>query len=291
MKLIKDLTVNGKIQPPKWLPDNILFAGITGSYAYGVSDDTSDKDIYGIVIPPVNTIFPHLAGEIQGFSTPKNRFDQWQQHHIKHNDEEYDLTFFNIVKFFQLAMHNNPNILDLLFLPQHCIIHSTMTWKKITDNKNKFLHKGLYQKFIGYSFSQKNKIKTQSNKSNEKRKKSYELYGYDTKFAFHCMRLLMEAEQLLNTGNLDLTKDKEILKSIRRGEWSIDQIDNFFEKKESHLQTLYENSKLPHSPNEDIIRDLLMECIEDHYGKVSMKVNMDSNLLDDIEDVLRKYKG
>jgi hypothetical protein len=66
---LKTLTDKGLIQPPKWLPDNVHYETMMGSVAYGVSGDTSDVDIYGFAIPPKEMVFPHLAGEIEGFST------------------------------------------------------------------------------------------------------------------------------------------------------------------------------------------------------------------------------
>ena len=66
---------------------------------------------------------------IYGFGKKPNNFDQFQQHHIftggGNKMIEYDLTIYNIVKFFQLAMENNPNMVDALFVPYRCITHST----------------------------------------------------------------------------------------------------------------------------------------------------------------------
>ncbi len=94
------------IHPPPWLPDNIMLEGLTGSFAYGCEDPKkADRDIVGIVIPPKTVIFPHLAGYIQGFGTQPPKFDQFQAHGIEAKDERktYDITIYNIVKFFQLA--------------------------------------------------------------------------------------------------------------------------------------------------------------------------------------------
>lgn len=55
------------------------------------------------------------------------------------------------------------------------------------------------------------------------------------------------------------------------------------------LTTLYEKSSLPYGPDEDKIRDLLMECIEDHYGTISKKVEVDNRIIDDLKTILDKY--
>lgn len=295
VKLIKELQKENLINPPKWLPNNVLFGAITGSYAYGVTDNTSDVDIYGIVMPPLSDMFPHIDGEIVGFGNNQKRFQQYQQHHINHKNKEYDITFFNIVKFFQLAIENNPNIVDLLFIPQHCVLHATQPSNKIINKKELFLHKGLYSKFVGYASSQNAKMKSFSNKTNPKRKESIEKYGYDVKFAYHNIRLLTEAEQLLAENKIDFSKNSDMLKSIRRGEWSLHQIDTWTQSQLTHLQQLKVKSDLPDKPQYDTVKEILIEIIEDHYGKVSQKIGAHApeteTIINDLESIIQKLRG
>src|SRR5262245_33141698 len=65
-----------------------MYETIMGSVAYGVSDDTSDFDTLGFCIPPKDTLFSHLAGEIEGFGRQKKRFMSYQQHDVKSGDQE-----------------------------------------------------------------------------------------------------------------------------------------------------------------------------------------------------------
>jgi len=82
MSLRSVVAAGAKISPPSWLPDNLCYETMMGSVAYGVSADTSDMDVYGICLPPKDTVFPHLAGEIFGFGTQIKRFETWQEHHV-----------------------------------------------------------------------------------------------------------------------------------------------------------------------------------------------------------------
>jgi len=291
--IISKLVEQKKIHPPKWLPDNMLFAAIVGSESYGVSSGGSDIDIYGIVMPPLEMIFPHLSGEIPDFGIQKQRFNVWQEHHVKtDNEKEYDFQIYSIVKFFHLAMENNPNIIDFLFVPNRCILHNTHIGQTIRSHRKDFLHKGAYHKYKGYSFSQMHKMRNHANSSNPKRKESIAKYSFDVKFAFHLIRLLDECEQILLTGDLDIEQNREKLKAIRRGEWSIDDIENYFKTKEASLEELYSKSTIPSKPNEDKIKALLMGCIEEHYGSISKTVNIQtSNIVNDLEQIIQKYKG
>jgi len=266
-----------------------------GSQAYGVSSESSDIDIYGICIPPKEEVFPHLRGEIQGFGRQKQRFEQYQQHHIIDSEagKEYDLTIYNITKYFSLAMDNNPNIVDSLFVPRNCVCFSTQIGELIRQNRTKFLHKGSFQKFLGYAYSQLHKIK--NNKSAESsRKELIAKHGYDTKFAYHIYRLADEADQILSHGDIDLQRANEVMKAIRRGQWPLDKLLEWFDSKEKALTELYSTSKLQHSPNEDEIKGLLVQCLESHYGDLSdcIKLDLDkTKLIDEIQeklDLLRK---
>jgi predicted nucleotidyltransferase len=158
---ISQLVEKELIHPPKWLPGNVLFEGLTGSVAYACSTDTSDMDVVGFCMPPKETIFPHLRGEIFGFGTPGERFEQFQQHGIDVPEwnKRFDITSFSIVKFMQLAMENNPNVIELLFLPRRCILTSTQISEHIRSHRHQFLHLGGFHKNRGYAMSTINNMK------------------------------------------------------------------------------------------------------------------------------------
>jgi predicted nucleotidyltransferase len=282
------------INPPKWMAQNIHYEVITGSVSYAVSSDNSDMDIVGFCIPPKEDIFPHLKGEIPGFGNQHKRFDVWQEHHIMDEEarQEYDFSIYSIVKFFQLAMENNPNIVDILFTPQRCVLFCSAIAQIVRDNRKMFLHKGSYHKFRGYAYSQLHKIGTKSNSSNPKRQASIETYGYDVKFAYHVIRLALEGEQILMEHDLDIERNAEILKAIRRGEWSEEKLRSWFDSKEKHLEELYTKSNLRHSPDQEAIKELLMNCLEQHYGSLDQAVKREvpvERVISELKAVLEKY--
>lgn len=265
---IKQLHKAGLISPPKWLPDNVHLEVMMGSVAYGVSSDTSDMDIYGFCIPPRHIVFPHEAGVIHGFDKNVESFEQYQQHHVKTFEQEYDFSIYNIVKFFALCRDNNPNMVDALFVPRRCVLHSTAVGELVREKRRLFLHKGCWHKFKGYAYSQLHKARIKNPEPGSKRAKLVDEFGYDTKFAYHIVRLMDEVEQILTLGDLDLTRSRELLKSIRRGERTLEWIEKYFEEREASLEEVYQKSELPYGPNEDAIKDLLLECLEMHYGKI-----------------------
>jgi predicted nucleotidyltransferase len=272
MTTLQRLTDRGLIKPPRWLPGSVQYETIMGSVAYGVSSDTSDVDVYGWAIPPKDDIFPHLRGEVPGFGTAKPRFQQYQEHHVHDGDalggcgRDYDLTIYGIVKFFNLAMHNNPNIIDSLFTPVNCVLHSTRVGDIVRENRKLFLHKGAWSKFKNYAYAQLHKLSTKVPQG--KRAELVVEHGHDTKFAYHVVRLILEVEQILVEEDIDLQRNNEQLKAIRRGEWTETYLREWFSQKQTELERVYSESKLRQAPDEERIRSLLLSCLEDHYGNL-----------------------
>lgn len=277
-----------------------MFEGVQGSNAYGVAIDTSDFDVIGWCIPPKDLIFPHLAGYIDGFGRQKQKFICYQKHHV--NDpqasggkgRQYDLNIYNVVHYFHLCMENNPNMLASLFLPAECVLHTTIVGTMVREKRHLFLHKGCWHRFKGYAYSQLSKMTTKSPEPGSKRAATVEQYGFDVKFGYHLVRLLYEVEQILTTGDLDLRRNSEELKSIRRGEWTAQQVQEFFAAKEKSLEAIYESSILPWGPREDEIKQLLLNCLEEHYGTLDGCIITDKTpilALREIADILDRHRS
>lgn len=293
--LLHDLAAENLIHPPKWLPDTLAYLAIVGSESYGANlPGTSDQDLQGFCIPPKTDVFPHLAGEIPGFGTQKQRFGDWQEHHIHHKDKEYDFAVYSIVKFFHLAMENNPNVLDIICVPDNCVKHITKVGQLVRDNRRVFFHAGCFHKFRGYASAQMAAIERGANRSNPKRAASIEAHGYDTKFLMHVMRLALECEQILLTGDLDLKRDSQFLLSVRRGDMTLEEGKAWWVSKARDLETAYTNCRaVPLEPDEDAIKRLLMQCLELHYGDLSQAVKLETpveRMLTELEALVSKYR-
>lgn len=359
--LLSDLVKKELINPPAFVTSCLQYLTLMGSQSYGVAntgnkDEVSDWDIYGFCVPHKDMVFPHLRGEISGFGRQIKRFDQYQAHHV--NDVEsrrqYDLSIYNIVRYFQLCMKNNPNMIDSLFTSQRCVLYCTPIGNHVRENRKLFLHKGSWFKFKGYAFSQMHKMKDkallqfiqlcermvvpldvtpemieqqiQARGNGEslvghplnhlsspelamlqtvakrafqgghisKRIGSVAKYGYDVKFAYHVVRLLNEVEQILVEGDLDLERNREQLKSIRRGEWTMEQIEDYFTQKERELEGAYSASTLRHSPDESKIKQLLLNCLEMHFGsldKCVVKQGQLEELVNEMQQLVEKYRA
>ena len=282
MSIVRKLKANDLIHPPRKFVADTCYEVITGSFAYGVSGDTSDMDVFGVCVPDQDVIFPHLLGHIPGFGPEPYSFDVYQKHHIEDSKKEYDVCVMSIIKFFNLAAENNPNIIDILFVPERCIIHSDDIGNHIRGNRRLFLSKRCFVKMKGYAFSELKAIDKSIKSENE----------YNFKSAYHVVRLLNQAEQIMLEGDLDLERSKEQLKAIRRGEWSITELKRWFYEKELYLTSINAtNNSLGLQADYQKIKAVLMECLEMKFGDLTkMQVGSTQfklqNQLDRIKNIL-----
>ncbi len=254
-----------------------------------MAEDHSDMDVYGFAIPPRDWVFPHLRGEIFGFDEAGPQFDQIQQHHMLDKSalggkgREYDLVIYSIIKYFRLLMDNNPNIIDSLFVPRNCVLYSTAIGEMVREQRHIFLHKGCWAKFKGYAYSQVHKMRTKEPEGG--RQAIIEEFGYDVKFAYHVVRLLNEVEQILIEQDLDLARNKEQLKAIRRGEWTQREVESYFADKEKQLEKIYLESSLPALPDKIQVKKLLLECLEHHYGSLAECIDREEDALAALREI------
>lgn len=124
--------------------ENIIFSCVSGSRLYGTNTENSDYDYRSVCIPPLEFLLD-----------PFNRFEQKDS-----GFEEKDKTIYALDKFVKLCADANPNIIELLFIPDKSVISKSHYWEYLLDNKSFFLSKKVKYTFSGYAMSQLNAIKT-----------------------------------------------------------------------------------------------------------------------------------
>ena len=163
-------------------------------------------------------------------------------------------------------MENNPNIIDSLFTPATCVLHSTRVGNLVRENRKLFLHKGAWPKFKGYAYCAVAQAVDQAPQG--KRAELVAEHGFDTKFAYHVVRLILEVEQILIEGDIDLQRNNEQLKAIRRGEWTEAISASGSPTRSRTWRGSTPRARCRPEPDEDRIQALLLNCLEDHYGSL-----------------------
>ena len=131
---------------------NKILTMVVGSQLYGTNTPTSDQDFSGIFIAPKRFYLGLDKIEEVDLSIVS-------KHETGKNDQDaVDMKYYELRKFMKLAMENNPNILEHLFVPEDKLLFSNEVGNLLLDNAILFPHQGLKQKFLGYAFSQKHKM-------------------------------------------------------------------------------------------------------------------------------------
>jgi predicted nucleotidyltransferase len=255
-----------------------------GSIAHGMyvpnTDENSidDKDTMAVCVPPDEYYFG-IGHDI----FPANGTKE-----IKEN--EWDIVAYEARKFFTLLAGNNPNVLSMLWVKPQYIIKSTPEGDKLRENRSLFTSKKVYKSFTGYAYGQLHRMTHFVGRGymGEKRGKLVEKYGYDTKNAAHLIRLLRMGIEFLTDGILNVEReDAAQLLEIKKGEWTLLQVEKEAERLFRLAEIAHIHSKLPVEPAYEDINDLSIEVIrsamariaQEYYGKI-LNTTTGGNVLD-----------
>jgi uncharacterized protein len=114
-------------------PNLYLLKGISGSRAYGTNVQASDTDIRGVFMLPQKDLY--------GLSYTEQVAD-----------ERNDIIYYEVKRFIDLLLKNNPNILELLALPNDCILYRHPSVLRLKSEL--FLSKKCKFTFAQYAFAQ-----------------------------------------------------------------------------------------------------------------------------------------
>lgn len=268
MTLVSELTEKKLMTPPSEVLNATQYLTRMGSVAYGCSVDQSDQDVYGFFMPKLHDLFPHLRGEFPGFGNLHRPLEVFQQHHMQDGETSYDMSVYSLVKYFQLCMECNPNMVDSLFTSDEDVLLHSRVSDMVRHKNTLFLSKQANARFLGYAKSQVYKMKEKTKHENPKRDADIKKYGYSLKEGYHLVRLAEEANMMLTQCNLDLKANADLLKFVRSGGMTLRELEKYIEDAEKRLAVAYEATKLPDTPNYTALRNLLLECFEEFYGKL-----------------------
>jgi len=122
----------------------IIFESIVGSQVYGTSHATSDLDIKGIFVLP--------AANYLSLTMPAPQI----------SDTKGDTVYYALPRFLDLALGANPNIIELLFMPEKCVKVQTPAFELIQKSRSLFITQKAYESHIGYALAQIKKAKGQN---------------------------------------------------------------------------------------------------------------------------------
>lgn len=111
----------------------LIFEVIAGSRAYGLDSERSDTDIRGVYVLPKDMFYGLEYAE-------------------QVSNETNDIVYYELKRFIQLLARNNPNILEMLSIPENCVLQRHTVMDMIEPGI--FLSKLCEQTFANYAYTQ-----------------------------------------------------------------------------------------------------------------------------------------
>lgn len=240
---------------PHFLKDFLSLVGHVGSMAHNtMTPETDDIDLMAVATLPIESYCGlHPFEEFRHMS-------DWQ-------GWTFDVVVYDIRKFVRLLLKQNPNVLCLLALKDHSYLKKTDVGRQLIAHRHLFFSKKMYQSFTGYAYAQLQHLKRTpdmpSGRLGEKRKQLIDKYGWETKAGAHLMRLLRMGTEFLSTGELNVWReDAPVLIGIKRGEWTISQVETEATRLFRLAEEALVRSPLPEQPDTAAAESLLVQLIK-----------------------------
>lgn len=144
-----------------------IFLALAGSQAHGTAREGSDVDLRGVCIAPLEV---RLSLESR-FEQHEGSLPEALAARVLPSIEarvafesalavKTECVIFDVAKFVQLCAAANPNTLEILFTDERDWLFETPAWRRLYEQRHRFLSKAVQQTFLGYAMAQLKQIKT-----------------------------------------------------------------------------------------------------------------------------------
>jgi uncharacterized protein len=249
-----------------------------GSGVHGTSiSGQDDRDEMGICLEPPEFVtgvarVPRGVGGGSGVGSGDGsggiEFEQFQRHTVwdkpgglanRSGAGDLDVVIYSARKWCRLALAGNPTVLLALFVPDEEVVYRDRYGAELVDNAHRFVSKLAASRFLGYLQSQRAAM-TGEVAAHTNRPELVAAHGYDTKFAMHALRLGIQGVELLTSGRITLPvpePHRSYLRSVRRGEVTLDELVREVDAAEDRLLGLRDRSALPDEPDRQWVNEWL----------------------------------
>lgn len=235
---------------------NEILRVLVGSGVHGTAvDGQDDRDEMGICIEPAE----YVCG--------LKKFDQYifrtQPEGHRSGSGDVDLTIYSARKWMRLATQGNPTVLLPLFVAERDIIVRTELGDELRSLAPSILSRHAGGRFKGYLQSQRERLLGVRGGKHTNRPELIEIYGFDTKYAMHMVRLGVQGVELLETGRISLPIPEPWLtwlRDLRTGRHTRDEALNVAADLEARIDALIESSPLPPHPDLDAVNRWLISA-------------------------------
>lgn len=166
-------------------------------------------------------------------------------------------TYWELQKFLQLALKDNPNILECLYTP--LVEVAAPLAEELLAMRARFLSRLVYQTYSGYVMSQFKKMERDRRNKGE----------IKPKHAMHLIRLLLAGITVLEEGYVpvDVGSHRERLLAIRHGEMDWEAVNRWRMALHAAFDAAYRTTRLPERPDYAWANDFLLRARRSMVGE------------------------
>jgi predicted nucleotidyltransferase len=222
-----------------------------GSTAHGTSTEFSDRDYMGIAIEPIESA--------AGLTVWEGSQEHSAGRDVRSMVGDTDTTIYSLRRWARLAAKGNPTALTPLFVPSYVRIDAL--GERLVAERSLFITREAGRRFLGYMQSQREAMTGLRNKRTNRPELVHQ-FGFDTKFAYHMIRLGLLGIEMMKDGTMTLPmRDHKVetLMRIRRGEVDREWVLDYSWQLDDELKTAIDASPLPVTPDREAIDSLLVD--------------------------------
>lgn len=193
---------------------------IVGSQVLGLNlRGTDDLDMMAICVEPPEYVvglrqFEQWISRTKANGTP-------QPEGARSGPGDTDLTVYSARKWCRLALSGNPTVLLPLFVPDAHVLTVTEHGRELRRIAHAFASKSAGRAFLGYMVQQRERLTGERGGKHTNRPELIAQHGFDTKYAYHLLRLGYQGCEFLDTGQITLPVPEPMrswLMGVRAGE-------------------------------------------------------------------------
>ncbi len=182
---------------------------------------------------------------------------------------DLDLTVYSLRKWMRLSLSGNPTVLLPLFVPESEIVAIDDRGRDLRANAGRIVSQTAGKRFLGYMHSQRDRLLDVRGGKHTNRPELIDLYGYDTKYAMHLIRLGIQGIELMNSGRITLPVPEphlSQLRALRQGGVSFDEATAWADDVEIQLHVAILASPLPVHPDKAWADLFVMDAYRTAWG-------------------------
>ena len=216
------------------VPYRLIFSKVWGSHSHNTNMPGSDTDYLGVYVAPTK--------QIVSLDKPPQTID----------GKSPDVESHEVEKYCHLLIKGNPSMIEMLWTEIMCV--ASPEWEELRLIRNQFLSCQVVKQYLGYARGQLGRLDAGTRLHTKGG-------DYNTKWAYHMIRVLGDALQIAKGGEPEVWKEGEehaLLMQIRNGDFRSEEVVSMAKERTAAVEAL-QPWRLPENGNRAALNKWLLD--------------------------------